>query len=87
MCIAAGVTLAGGGLGSADEVVAVAVFTVIAASTVLVPVVGYALARDRMRHPLDELKVWLQQNNVTVMAVLILVIGVALTGRGLGGLI
>jgi len=63
------------------------VFTVIAASTVLVPVVGYALARDRMRHPLDELKVWLQQNNVTVMAVLILVIGVALTGRGLGGLI
>jgi threonine/homoserine/homoserine lactone efflux protein len=87
MCIAAGVTIAGGGLGSADEVVAVAVFTVIAASTVLVPVVGYALARDRMRHPLDELKVWLQQNNVTVMAVLILVIGVALTGRGLGGLI
>jgi hypothetical protein len=53
----------------------------------LVPVIGYAVAKQQMRHPLDELKVWLQQNNVTVMAVLLLVIGVALAGKGLGGLL
>jgi hypothetical protein len=32
------------------------------------------------------LKVWLQQNNATVMAVLVLVIGVTLIGKGIGGL-
>ena len=86
MCISAGVTVAGGGLDAGQEVIAVAVFVVIAASTVLVPVLGYALAKERMRHPLDELKEWLQQNNVVVMAVLLLVIGVTLIGKGIGGL-
>jgi threonine/homoserine/homoserine lactone efflux protein len=86
MCVAAGVTVAGGGLDTGEAVVAVAVFVVIAASTVLVPVVGYAVASDRMRHPLDELKGWLQQHNVAVMAVLLLVIGAVLVGKGLGGL-
>jgi threonine/homoserine/homoserine lactone efflux protein len=86
MCIAAGVTIAGGGLDAGQEAIAVAVFVVIAASTVLVPVLGYAVAKERMRHPLDELKVWLQQNNAVVMAVLLLVIGVTLIGKGIGGL-
>jgi hypothetical protein len=35
-----------------------------------------------MRRPLDELKGWLHRNNVTVMAVLLLMIGVALLGKG-----
>ena len=86
MCIAAGVTIAGGGLDTGQEVIATAVFVVIAVSTVVVPVLGYALAKERMAHPLDELKVWLQQNNATVMAVLVLVIGVTLIGKGIGGL-
>jgi threonine/homoserine/homoserine lactone efflux protein len=86
MCIAAGVTIAGGGLDTGQQVITVAVFVVLSASTVLVPVIGYALARQRLQQPLDELKVWLQQNNVTVMAVLLLVIGVALLGKGIGGL-
>jgi threonine/homoserine/homoserine lactone efflux protein len=86
MCIAAGVTIAGGGLDTGQEVIAVVLFVVFAASTVLVPVLGYALAKERMRHPLDELKVWLQQNNAAVMGVLLLVIGVTLIGKGIGGL-
>ena len=86
LCVAAGVTIAGGGLDTGQEVIATAVFVVIAVSTVVVPVLGYALAKERMAHPLDELKVWLQQNNATVMAVLVLVIGVTLIGKGIGGL-
>jgi hypothetical protein len=35
---------------------------------------------------LDGLRTWLNANNVTVMAVLLLVIGVVLFGMGLGGL-
>jgi hypothetical protein len=86
MCVAAGVTVAGGGLDTGAAVVAVAVFVAIAASTVLVPVVGYAVASDRMRHPLDELKAWLQQHNVALLAVILLVIGAVLVGKGLRGL-
>jgi threonine/homoserine/homoserine lactone efflux protein len=85
LCMAAGVVIGDAGLGIRQEVVAVVVFVVMAASTVLAPVVGYALAKERVRNPLNELKLWLQQNNATMMAVLVLVIGVALIGKGIGG--
>jgi threonine/homoserine/homoserine lactone efflux protein len=53
----------------------VAVFTVIAGCTALIPVVAYLLASERMREPLEGLPVWLVGNNATIMAVLLLVIG------------
>ena len=62
-------------------------FTVIAASTVAVPVLAYALAEDRMTAPLQSLKTWLTVHNVAVMSVLLLVIGALLVGKGLGGLL
>lgn len=86
MCAAAGATIGSAAISTQDQVVAVAVFTVIAVSTVALPVLAYAVAKQRMRHPLDELHVWLQQHNTAVMAVLLLVIGVALIGKGIGGL-
>ena len=61
-------------------------FYVIAVASVAGPFLAYTVARDRMRHPLDELNTWLQANNSTVMAVLLLVIGVVLIGKGVGGL-
>ncbi|PYE17488.1 Sap-like sulfolipid-1-addressing protein [Williamsia limnetica] len=86
MCVAAGVTIGGASLSVGQQVGAVAVFTVIAASTVAIPVIGYLVAAQRLRAPLDALKQWLQTNNATVMAVLILVIGIVLIGKGIGGL-
>lgn len=86
MAVAAGAAIGTGSLSGGEEAVAVAVFTVIAASTVAVPVLAYLVAKERMRHPLDELKVWLQANNGAVMGVLLLVIGVVLIGKGIGGL-
>lgn len=85
MCIAAGVAVGGAGLSTGQDAVALAVFTVIAASTVAIPVIGYAVARDRMRGPLDELESWLQANNSAVMSVVLLVIGAVLLGKGIGG--
>jgi threonine/homoserine/homoserine lactone efflux protein len=61
----------------------VAVFTVIAGCTVLIPVVAYLLASERMREPLEGLRVWLVGNNATIMAVLLLVIGASMIGKGL----
>ena len=86
MCLGAGTTIGAAHLSGADNVVAVVVFTVIAASTVLVPVVGYLAAREKLTAPLNSLRAWLTQNNATVMAVLLLVIGVAIIGNGIGAL-
>jgi threonine/homoserine/homoserine lactone efflux protein len=86
LCASAGAAIAAGSLSTGQEVVAVAVFTVLAASTVAVPVIGYALARDRMAAPLASLKEWLTAYNTAVMSVLLLVIGVSLIGKGIGGL-
>ena len=73
-------------LATGEQAVAIAVYTVLAACTVMVPVVGYLVASERLRGPLEELRVWLQQSNAAVMSVLLLVLGVVLVGKGLGGL-
>ena len=86
MCVAAGSAIGSAGLDTGEVVGAIAVFTVIAASTVAVPVIGFLVAHERLRRPLDELRTWLQANNVAVMSVLLLVIGVVLLGQGIGGL-
>lgn len=86
MSAAAGTAIGGGGLSGGETTLAVVLFVALAASTVAVPVIGYAVAAQRMRRPLDELKVWLQDNNTAVMSVLLLVIGIVLVGKGVGGL-
>jgi len=86
MCLAAGTTIGAAHLSGGEDAVAVVVFTLIAASTVAIPVVGYLTARSKMAGPLESLRDWLTQNNATVMAVLLLVIGVVLLGKGIGGL-
>ena len=85
MAVAAGVAIGGADLSTGDDIIAIAVFTVIAACTVAIPVIAYLVAKDRMRGPLDSMKAWLQDNNATVMSVLILVIGVVLLGKGISG--
>jgi threonine/homoserine/homoserine lactone efflux protein len=74
------------GLSTTDAVVALAVFVIIGSLSVAIPVVGYLLAGDRMRPKLEAWKLWLEHNNATVVAVLLLVIGVVLLSKGLGPL-
>ena len=87
MCIAAGTAVAGGGLSTTQGVVTVLLFTVLAASTVALPVSAYAIGRDRMVGTLESLRSWLTLHSAAVMATLLLVIGVVLLGKGLGGLL
>ncbi|MFK4835795.1 GAP family protein [Microbacterium sp. ZW T2_14] len=84
LAASAGVTIGAAGLDGGSIVVVIAVFTVIAASTVLIPVVGYLFAADKLRGPLDALRGWLAKENAVIMAVLLLVIGVAIIGKGIG---
>jgi threonine/homoserine/homoserine lactone efflux protein len=86
LCAAAGAVVGAGGLDGGQQVSAVVIFTILAASTVAVPVIGYAFAKDRLAAPLAELKSWLQANNAVVMAVLLLVLGAVLIGKGVSAL-
>ncbi len=85
MCAAAGTTIGEAALGTGEAIGAGAIFTVIAASTVALPVIGFLVAHERLRQPLDDLRTWLQANNAAVMSVLLLVLGVVLLGKGIGG--
>jgi len=87
LSLAAGLTIGAGGLDSEETIIAIVVFVVIAASSVAIPVLAYIAAENRVRQPLDDLRVWLTDNSATVMAVLLLVIGVTILGKGLAGLI
>ena len=86
LCLAGGVTIGSAAITTSQTVLAAVAFVLIASSSVVVPVGGYLLARERMAEPLDRLRDWLTANNAVVMAVLLLVIGVAIVGKGLAGL-
>ena len=83
MAAGAGVDIGSAGLDSGAGITVIAVFTAVAASTVLIPVLGYLIAADRLRRPLDDLRVWLAKENTVIMAVLLLVIGVTIIGKGI----
>ena len=80
----AGVTIGSAGLAFGSVVITVVVFTVIASASVAVPVLGYLVASSAMVGPLESLRKWLVHNNAIVMAVLLLVIGVTVIGKGIG---
>ena len=86
MAASAGLVIGGAGLSVGEDVAVIAVFTVIAASTVLVPVIAYLAASAKMARAAGATGVWLVDNNATIMAVLLLVIGVSVIGKGIGSL-
>ncbi len=80
LAAAAGATMGALDLSTGDTAVTVAVFTVIAALTVAVPVIAYLVAGHRLDDTLEATKAWLIDNNTAVMAVLFVVFGVNLLG-------
>jgi hypothetical protein len=79
----AGVIIGSAGLAIGSTVVVAAIFTLIAAVSVAVPVIGYLLAAKAMAGPLESLRGWLVHNNAVVMSILLLVIGVTVVGKGI----
>jgi len=86
MCVAAGTAVGSVGLDRGQEIGALALFVVLAACSVAIPVIAYAVASDRMKEPLKHLEDWLKQHNAAVMAVLLVVLGTVLVGKGIEGL-
>lgn len=84
LAAAAGTLVGSTGIPTGDIAIVVAIYTVIAGCSVLIPVIGYLIASNAMAKPLDSLRGWLVQHNAVVMAVLLLVIGVTVIGKGIG---
>jgi Sap, sulfolipid-1-addressing protein len=86
LTVAAAVSVAQEGLSAAGAASVLALFVVLASLGIAVPVALYFLGGVSAARALDDLRTWLNTNNATVMAVLLLVIGVVLFSKGLGGL-
>lgn len=84
MAVAAGVAIGTSALTGGETTLVIVIFTLVAAASVAVPVIVYLIASERMAAPLEALRGWLTHNNATVMAVLLLVIGVVVIGKGIG---
>jgi threonine/homoserine/homoserine lactone efflux protein len=77
---AAAATIAAADLSGREQTAVLLIFTLLAASTVMIPVVGYLIIGERADASFEKAKDWLIQNNSIVMAVLLLVFGVTLVG-------
>jgi threonine/homoserine/homoserine lactone efflux protein len=84
MAVSAGVIVGGAGLTFGQAVIVIIIFVLLAGCTVIIPVIGYLVASARLAGPLDSLRVWLVDNNAVIMAVVLLVIGVTVIGKGIG---
>ncbi len=69
-----------------DAAVAVLVFVCIGSTSIAVPVIYLIFGGPSARTRLDSARAWLGENNATVMAVLLMIFGVVLIGKGIGGL-
>ncbi len=85
LIVGGGLAISGAPASPGVKVLAGAVFVAVAVSTVVVPVVLVYVLGARVQPWLESTNTWLAANNVTVMAVLLVVIGVALIGKGISG--
>lgn len=86
LMVAAGLSIGAAELDAASTAVAIAVFTAVAAISVAVPVLLYAVLGERMLGPLTRARDWLERNNAVVMSIVITVIGVMVLAEGVSGL-
>ena len=74
LCAAAGLAIGSSNFGGAGEVVAAAFFVIVSASTVALPILGYAGAGDRLDDALERLKAWMEENHAALLAVILVLI-------------
>jgi Sap, sulfolipid-1-addressing protein len=86
ICIPAGLAIGGSGMDIADDWIAAAFFVAVAASTVAVPVLAYAVAGRRLDATMARLKDWMDKNNAALMAVIFVVIGFMVLYNGVHAL-
>ncbi len=85
--IAAGTMIGQADLSAGEEIVPVAVYALVASVGIGAPVIWQIASPRRAVLALESWRSWLTANNDAITAVLLLVFGVMIFGRGFGGLI
>jgi threonine/homoserine/homoserine lactone efflux protein len=83
MNAAAGLVIGTAGVGVPGAWLAVAYYTVIAGCTVLLPILAYAVAGERVDHQLERMKQWMERQHAVLTAGFLAVVGVLLVYTGI----
>lgn len=83
LAAAGGAEIASADLSGGSTLVALTVFTVIAASTAILPVGTYLVAGDRLDDHLHRSRTWLIRHNPVVMATVLVAVGALFMGEGI----
>jgi threonine/homoserine/homoserine lactone efflux protein len=86
ICLAAGLAAGSAGLGLAGTWTAAAFFVAVAAASVALPILAYALSGQRLAGALARLKDWMERHNAALVAAILIVIGVMVLYKGIHGL-
>lgn len=86
VALASAVAIATAGLLVGQSIGVVAVYTGLACLGVAAPIVAMLVLGDRAGEVLAGWHAWLDRNNTTMMAVLYLIFGAILVGKGIGGI-
>ncbi len=86
VCAAAGLDIGTSGLRTAGAWSAVVYYALVAGSTVALPVLAYTLSGDRLDPALAKLKDWMERHNATLVAVILVVIGLLVLYKGIHGM-
>jgi hypothetical protein len=83
---AAGLVLRDASLRSSEIAVAIAIYTGLAASTIVVPIIATLLAPKRVEPRLVTAEAWFSKNGAILAALMLFMIGVVILGDGIAGL-
>lgn len=86
MCGAAGLAIGSAGLGTADTWQAATFFVAVAAATVMIPILGYLAASNRLTPTLNRVKDWMEQQHGALFAAVLILIGAMVTYNGIQAL-
>ncbi len=86
ICAAAGLAIGTAGLDDSHAWLAVAWYVAVAGSTVAAPILAYAVSGDRLDGPLARLKDWMERQHATLVAGILIVIGLLVLYKGIHGL-
>ena len=86
ICIAAGLAIGTAGIGQAHAWLAMIYFVLIAGSTVLLPILAYVVSGERLAAPLTRLKEWMEHQHATLVAAILVLIGLMLLYKGIHAL-
>lgn len=85
LVLSAAAAISGAGIDSANELLALAFFTLIATGGVATPIAIYFALGERSAPLLARLKDWMTANNALIMCVICLLLGAFLIAEGLAG--